>query len=191
MNSALNFYSLNKKIFSISGYSIPLKVNSNYDVFVLPRISSWGWATWVDRWEKADWEINNFYELSENKLFKLKFNIGGSDLYQMLKKQKVGMIDSWAIRWCYSQFINNCLTVYPFVSKIQNIGFGKSATNSFVYNRYVTTIDNENSQEFNFDDNVEINPNLLIQFQSFFSLKSRFYGRMKTYLFKSKLLKNN
>ncbi len=33
-----------------------------------------------------------------------KFNLGGEDLSRMLKNQKAGKIDSWAIIWTYSHF---------------------------------------------------------------------------------------
>jgi len=192
MNKALNHYYVNKKVFSISGYTIPVNIPKDYlsDIYFLPRISSWGWATWRDRWEKADWEINEFKKFSSDKSYVSRFNSGGSDLFEMLEKQITGKIDSWAIRWCYSQFINNGLTVYPCVSKIKNIGFGKDATNSNVYNRYKTTIDNSSNHDFKFNDIVSINQNLLLQFQSFFSLRTRFVGKVKTYLYKTKFLKN-
>ena len=187
MNKALNHYQENKKVFSISGYTIPLQLEKNYtsDVYFIPRISSWGWATWDDRWQKADWLIK---ELSKVNIS--KFNNGGSDLFEMLEKQINGEIDSWAIRWCYSQFVNDGLTVYPCISKIKNIGFGKDATNSNVYNRYKTALDNGTNHDFLFNDVISTDPNLLNQFQSFFSLRTRMAGKIKTYLYKTNLLKN-
>ena len=34
-----------------------------------------------------------------------------------------GKIDSWAVRWCYAQSKLDMYTVYPKISRINNIGF--------------------------------------------------------------------
>ena len=51
------------------------------------------------------------------------FEQGGNDLFKMLELQYLGKIDSWAIRWCYSQFLNLSYSVTPKISMIQNNGF--------------------------------------------------------------------
>lgn len=57
-----------------------------------------------------------------------EFAKGGEDLFGLLYLQMKGSIDSWAIRWCYQQFIENKLTVYPQKSKIINNGMDDSGT---------------------------------------------------------------
>ena len=32
----------------------------SYDTYFCTRSSSWGWATWADRWNSVDWELENF-----------------------------------------------------------------------------------------------------------------------------------
>jgi len=54
----------------------------------------------------------------------------------MLKDQISGLVDSWAIRWHASAFINNKLTLYPGKSLVENIGFDNSGTNSSSSNKY-------------------------------------------------------
>ena len=65
MNDALNTYVNNNKIFSISGYSFPINIPSDYngDVYLLPRASTWGWGTWLARWEKVDWMVSDSHDL--------------------------------------------------------------------------------------------------------------------------------
>ena len=87
------------------------------------RSSSWGWATWADRWNKVDWSINDFKVMKKNKEKIKFFEQGGNDLFKMLELQYLGKIDSWAIRWCYSQFLNLSYSVTPKISMIQNNGF--------------------------------------------------------------------
>ena len=94
-----------------------------------PRSSSWGWGTWRDRWQRADWEVKGFSKLKSAPAFREKFDAGGSDLWPMLAKQQRGAIDSWAIRWTLAQARNDAFGLYPVKSKIKNIGTDGSGTN--------------------------------------------------------------
>lgn len=125
MNSALDYYENDSRIWSIAGYSPPvffdLKVDT--ETFDFQRASSWGWATWKDRWDKVDWNVESFEKLKRSKKLRRSFEQGGSDLYKMLELQMLGKIDSWAVRWCFSQFLNNSLTIYPVKTLVKNHGF--------------------------------------------------------------------
>jgi hypothetical protein len=147
MNDCLEFYKGNDKIFSISGYSYPIEIPKSYknDLYLLPRSSSWGWGTWLDKWSKADWEIKDYSDFIRSKNKRISFNIGGDDLTDMLISQKRGKIDSWAIRWCYAHYKNNAFCLYPRVSKIQNIGNDNSGTHSKKTKKYIINIDNGES----------------------------------------------
>lgn len=125
MNDALKFYKDDNKIWSISGYGPKLPCLKDYDkdLYLSPRGSSWGWATWQDRWDSVDWAVKDFKKLKHNKQIRKEFEIGGNDMYKMLELQMLRKIDSWAIRWCFSQFIQDKYTVYPVKSKIVNNGF--------------------------------------------------------------------
>jgi hypothetical protein len=46
----------------------------------------------------------------------------------MLKQQIKGEVNSWAIRWYASAFIQNKLTLYPGTSLVSNIGFDGTGT---------------------------------------------------------------
>ena len=191
MNEALNFYQNHPKVFSISGYTIPVELPNTYgyDGYFLPRASSWSWATWKDRWQDVDWQVTDFAQFKNNRSERAAFNAGGSDMYQMLEKQMEGKIDSWAIRWCYHQFRQRTYTLYPTISKVQNIGFNKLASHTNGYNRYATPLDNGQNLSFRFPSKVAPDQYLLAQFQSFFSLNARALGKIKTYLYKFNLLK--
>ena len=124
MNELLEYYQGNEKVFSISGYTFPIKIPVSYqqDLFFSHRASSWGWGTWKNRWEKVDWEVSDFNNFIKDKSLTRKFNNGGSDLSKMLKNLKKGKIDSWAIVWSYTHFKNDGYCVYPVKSRIKNIG---------------------------------------------------------------------
>ena len=130
MNDSLSMYAGRKDIFSISGYNYPLKYSSKCkdDYYLSYRSSSWGWATWKDRWEKVDWAVTNFSLLKDNINLKKKFERGGEDLYPMLASQLNGKIDSWSIRFDFAHFENDATALHPKLSLVQNIGFDGSGT---------------------------------------------------------------
>lgn len=124
MNDALDFYEDEKKIWSISGYQFPFELPETYtkSVYAAYRSSSWGWATWKDRWETIDWEVRDYSSYKYNPIRIAKFCKGGTDLDKMLRYQMQGKIDSWAIRWCYNQCKQDKYTIYPVKSLVNNIG---------------------------------------------------------------------
>jgi hypothetical protein len=177
MNQALSFYETNQKVFSVAGYTFPLKSlnDSIQDYYVGYRASSWGWGTWTDRWANIDWNVSTYNNFKQNLFVQYKFTRGGIDLPRMLKKQMSGQINSWAIRWCYNQFVQDTYTVFPTISKVQNIGFGEDATHTKDSNRYYTTLDNGNKKRFEFNEDLVINKTIAREFRSKFSLWRRFW----------------
>jgi hypothetical protein len=189
MNAALNFYQNNNKVFSVSGYGLKVAIPQNYeyDVYFTPRGLSWGWATWHDRWDTVDWGVKDFGQLITDKKAIQKLALGGTDLFPMLKKQMNHNLDSWAIRWFYSQFKSEQLTVYPILSKVRNIGFDTVATHTNVYNRYHITFDTTNNQKFIFIQEAMINHAIFQSFRRYFSVFSRiFYGRIISPMYRLK-----
>lgn len=175
MNQSLDFYSQNKEVFSISGYSFNLLALKKYDkdFYLGYRASSWGWATWKNKWIEIDWAMKDYNSFRFNLIDNLKFSKGGIDLPYMLWKQMNGKIDSWAIRWCYHQFKNKSLTIFPSISKLRSIGFGNDATHTQDSEKFDTTLDDTNKRIFYFDQKIVINKIIVKQFRSkFFILKN-------------------
>ena len=140
MNDALEYYREDEKIWSISGYSFPMKSLKRYphDIFYSYRGCSWGWATWIDRWKTVDWQVKEYEQFIGDQKWIERFNRGGVDLTNMLKMQMDGKIDSWAIRWCFSQSNQEMYTVYPRISYLENAGCDGSGIHSSVYDEYYT-----------------------------------------------------
>jgi hypothetical protein len=174
MNKLLDKYEKEKKIYSITGYNFPGKImkipkDYEFDVYFNPRAASWSWATWKDRWEKADWEIKDFENFKKSKKLQKKFNLGGEDMSEMLISQMEGKLDSWAIRWCYHHFKNNAFCVYPVKSYINNIGHdgsgvhcGKSENNKYNNKKLNEKID------LKIPPKVELNKELTDNFKKIF-----------------------
>lgn len=166
MNSSLSYYENDPKIFSISGWSIPIKRRGNDDVYFTKRSNSACWASWKNRWEIIDWEIKDYPEFLNNSKLQKQFNEMGSDMTSMLKRQMNGQLNSWAIRWCYHQFKTNQLTVYPILSKSINIGYDSTnATNTTEkFSRFKTDLDQNLKTEFNFPSKPMLDQIYLKQF---------------------------
>lgn len=130
MNECLNKYKDDKRIWSVSGFTYPLKSLENcaHDTYLSYRACSHGWSSWADRWDMVDWEVSDFNELKRSPIKRYKFNRGGNDLYRMLRHQMRGERDSWAIRFCYSQSKNDMYCIYPRVSLVYDIGSDGSGT---------------------------------------------------------------
>jgi hypothetical protein len=174
MNQCLTFYKDNSKVYSVSGYTTECTRLGDDDVYFTKRASSWGWATWDNRWLKVDWCVRDFRDFERSRKKQLAFNKMGSDLSNMLKKQMAGEIDSWAVRWAYHQFKSNLYTVYPTVSKVQNIGTSIYATHTRDrYNRFWTPLDSSDLKKFKLSDDLKLDPYYLKQFLKQFSILSR------------------
>ncbi len=132
MNEALDYYEDDEKIWSVTGLSEPLKSLSGYghDIYYSYRASSTGWGTWSDRWETVDWDMKRYEEVLSDKGLRKRFERGGRDMTRILKDQKMGLVDSWSIRWCLAQSLQDKYTVYPTHSFIHNSGYDSSGTNS-------------------------------------------------------------
>lgn len=142
MNDALEYYRDVENVWAISGYSFPMKSLEKYDhdVFYSYRGCSWGWATWNDRWKKVDWEVKDYEKMMTDKAWQDRFNRGGSDLVGMLGMQMRGEINSWAVRWVFTQSNLDMYTVYPKVSYVLNDGCDGSGTHCGNDDQYDTDI---------------------------------------------------
>jgi hypothetical protein len=179
MNQALNFYNENQNVVSISGFSPIVNSLADNQVYFTQRSSSWGWATWRDRWSEVDWETNNYQMFKKKYLTRLKFNRMGSDMNSLMMKLIKGKIDSWAIRFCYHQFVNNLFTVYPSKSKVVNIGFTEEATNTLGnVNRFKTKLDTSENENFVFTNMIVIDRKIIRQFKKPYSILERFKDRL-------------
>ena len=132
MNEGLSFYENNPKIWAMASYGYDLKALKKYDhdIYYGYRASSWGWASWKDRWDTVDWEVSDYQQLMEDKKAQKKFCRGGRDLLTYLTMQMNGQSDSWAIRWNYAASKQDMLTVYPRLGLVSNHGFDGSGTHS-------------------------------------------------------------
>lgn len=169
MNKALDLYEDRKDIWSISGYTPNIKIPDDYkdEVYLIRRGSSWGWATWKNRLELTEWGVADYDKFKKNRQERRRFNEGGKDLAPMLDDQMEGRIDSWAIRWVYSQFKNDMWTVYPIKSFVKNIGADMSGTHTSITNKYDVNLINTG---ITLNKNVKKNSDICKSYSEFYNL---------------------
>ncbi len=188
MNAGLNKYEGIQDVFSICGYSNKVRIPKGYDYdsYFCSRSSSWGWATWKDRWNSCDWILDDWGSVSRNKE---AFNHwGGSDCFGMLQGWKDGSNQSWAIRFCYNQFIQNAVSLFPLISKVDNEGFDGNGTNCTRYNRFKFVFDYSNNKSFNMPESVAVNSLLWRSAMKYHSISIRIYSRIMNILYKLKVI---
>lgn len=127
MNAALDRYADAEKVMQVSGFQ--------HDVagltapVLLPLTTSWGWATWRRAWLLFDPDCAGADRLATDAATARRFDLDGAMPYvRMLARQRAGTIDSWAIRWYWTVFIQAGLVVYPPASLVTNEGFDGSGT---------------------------------------------------------------
>ncbi len=182
MNQGLARYAERKRVYSVAGYTFPFEQPADYttDAYLIPRHSPWGWATWADRWQSIDWDMTDYAAFATDKQQQRAFKQGGSDLVGMLRDQMEGRADAWDIRFCYNRFKADGLTVYPTVSKVENIGFGEEATHTNIFNRYKTKLDDGSQRTFDFPELVQPTAYYHRKTLQRYSIPTRIYNRLKT-----------
>ncbi len=136
MNEGLTMYRDCNKVWSICGYTnkVSIPKDYHYDAYFSTRSSSWGWATWADRWDSVDWTFNQWEKWKG--LAGSFNNWGGSDCFGMLSSCREGKNKSWAIRFCFNQFLQDKISIFPIKSLVTNNGFDGNGTNCRRWSRF-------------------------------------------------------
>lgn len=181
MNQSLSYYSQDDQIQSISGFSLKIKENKTeqQDVYLHPRAHSWGWATWKGYWLEQLFDKEMIREVikEDSGILEEFKKISGADTKKMLLDSLKDLNDSWYVRWCFNQFRNKRYTVYPFKSKIFNIGFSPEATHCKGINVFEINWDKQNKNTFSFGK--EIDPNYIRQYNNYFRLNHKIMYRIR------------
>jgi hypothetical protein len=128
MNEGLEYYEKYDQVISVHGYVFPLK-GTLPETFFLRGADCWGWATWKRGWALFEPDGLKLLSQMEEKKLTHRFDLNGAFPYtQMLRDQVNKKVDSWAIRWHASAFLQNKMTLFPRQSLVQNIGIDSSGT---------------------------------------------------------------
>lgn len=184
MNQGLERYAADKEVFSVCGYTNRVKrpKGYDYDAYACVRSSSWGWGTWSDRWESVDWELEDWNACeAHGKAFN---RWGGSDCFGMLSDWHQGKNQSWAIRFCYSQFVQKKVSVFPLISKVANEGFDGQGTNCKGWSRFKYDFDSSDNKAFQWPEDIKQNRALTRSALSYHAIWRRLYSRVMNMIIK-------
>lgn len=126
MNDGLDKYKNDDRVGAICGYIFPIEEKLP-DNFFLYFMHPWGWATWKRGWDLLNTDTK--YLLRKMRFKTNKFNLGGNcGSYGNLYCQKVGLVDSWYIRFYASLFLEKKLILFPGKTMVLNRGCDGSGT---------------------------------------------------------------
>ena len=129
MNDALDRYRSETKVMQVSGYMFPLSLPAAMEACFLPMVSSWGWGTWARAWKHYDPSMAGFASLARDPGARRRFDLEGTyPFFDLLVRQRAGLLDSWGIRWYLSVFEQGGLTLFPGQSYVRNRGWDGSGT---------------------------------------------------------------
>jgi|SRR6185369_2883220 len=151
MNEALKLYTDDEKVMQISGYNFPVENHMfKHESFFIHMTTSWGWGTWKRAWNKFDPHATGYEILKTDNLMKERFDIDNSYPYStmLVMQMESTEINSWAIRWWWSVFKAQGISLFPDKSLVKNIGFDSEGTHTKRVNPFSTE---------NFDENYLIN----------------------------------
>lgn len=124
VTGCLRKYRDNSSVFSVNGYSWNADVVSNgTDAYFIGRTSSWGWATWKDRWKLYQQDYKILGRIRKDSEKSRAFDVWGQDLEGHLLGNVYGECDSWAVFWALKCIEQGGFCPTPYDSLIENVGF--------------------------------------------------------------------
>lgn len=142
MTECLDRYKNDDKVLGITGYTVPVpeSILSSYpyDCYSFPRIGSWGWATWRDRWGLYERDFAVAYNKAKRSGRDL--TAGGKDIPGMIERSIAGKLDIWSPGWVLVNILTGTNYIYPTKSHITNIGFDGTGAHCGRTNRYDSPI---------------------------------------------------
>ncbi|WP_281637397.1 hypothetical protein [Flavobacterium marginilacus] len=123
MNDSLDRYENNLEVGQIGACNF-FACGKNYpNYFFVPLPDCWGWATWKNRWDFFNPNIEELsLELNKNEDKAYVFNAYGAfDFMGMLYDQIKNKSTSWDVRWQAVCVLKGWLTLYPNLSMSNHI----------------------------------------------------------------------
>jgi hypothetical protein len=125
MKQSLEKYADDGRVYSVSGYAWPLDMAQpqGVDAYFCGRISTWGWGTWKDRWEKYSRDYLLLEKARGDRELSARLGLWGNDMEGMLVGNLKGTVDSWDMFWVLLVINERGHCLNPYRSLIQYSGF--------------------------------------------------------------------
>ncbi|WP_432821219.1 sugar transferase [Trichloromonas sp.] len=122
MNDALEFYREEERVMHVSGHMFPVASDDLPQSVFLRPASCWGWGTWARAWRHFAKDPEILVRKFDSGM-KKSFNLDGAyDYWSHVLLNRRGRIDTWAIFWYASVFLQGGLCLHPARSLTDNIG---------------------------------------------------------------------
>jgi len=192
MNKALDTYKNDEKVMHISGSVYPIDNRKLDDTYFIKPASCWGWGTWERAWSYYRKDVDYYLKIFNREMI-YDFNLNNSYKYfDQIKLNKKGKLDTWAIFWYASIYLNKGLSLHPKESYVQNIGHDGEGENCEESTYYEVELSNRMPKNFtrNFIENKEARAS----FEAFFNgirapLHRRIINKISRIIFGRNLLK--
>lgn len=130
-NAALERYRDEERVMHLASFMYPVSAELPASFFYREATCSGGWATWSRAWRHFERDGSRIRAAVLERGARRQFNAEGSfDFFGMLEAQIAGRVDSWAIRWYGSLWLQGGLALHPGRSLVRNTGFDGSGENS-------------------------------------------------------------
>lgn len=156
MNDGLEMFKEEKKIFSICAYTpSDLKIPKSYskDIYIWSRNSPWGFATWRDRWDDLDLELNEYQSFLKDNERVRKFKYIAPMSMSVLKADRKGKIKAMDVRISFNMFMKDLYSIYPVKSLVRNNGFDNSGLHCGYNKKFMNEVIYQ--KEINLEKEVE------------------------------------
>lgn len=185
MNEALQFYQEEEKVMHISGYIPPIRTKGLPDTFFLKPTTCWGWATWKRAWKYFEKNPKKQINMLSKKQIH-DFNLSNSyNHWETIKKNLSGEIDTWAVFWYLSTYLQDGLSLHPRDSLTQNIGHDSSGIHSTITTVFHSPLSNQSSWKF--PSEIKEHPlarkrlEQFLRFHKFYIWKDKINSLLKTF----------
>ncbi len=176
MNEALEFYKDQKKVFHISGWNYPIDSSRLDDVFLWRFMCCWGWATWSDRWQYYEKNVNKTIKEFSKKEIKY-LNIDNYEpAWSQVIANKENKMETWAVFWYTTIIKQKGLCLNPSHSLVINIGNDGSGEHNSG-NDFLATLSEAN--EFTYTSEIKENLAAVNEIKRFYkSIKKPIMARI-------------
>jgi hypothetical protein len=131
MLESLDRYADEDAVFQVGGFALSPPDRGEFDAFILPVTTTWGWGTWQRAWAHFSWQPEELEATRQDADWRKLFDINGAGAFSsMLDDRLTGKNDSWGILWWYAVSRRRGLVVYPAVNLVWNGGFDGSGIHS-------------------------------------------------------------
>lgn len=119
----LDKYADDKKVWHISGNNPLGQTECSASYYFAKIAQCWGWATWADRWQNFDYNMNlSDFGFENLKKFSNRKNVQ-IHWFNTIFRMKDGQNDVWDYQWVYKIVKSDGFCINPSQNLVKNIGY--------------------------------------------------------------------